>query len=134
MNESPNFLLLAILYGSLVIVSLRHNHYKLKSERLQRENSEMAEKLGKKMGVCQHCGEPMLINNNVQKYHTECGAEINNIRIMAKLKTVKNKIQAKTIMMRNGVEILANVFGKEIGSNDNYVQRLKAIKGEKRNA
>ena len=97
MNESPNYLLIAILYGSLVIISLRYRFYKEKSERLEMENIKMATKLGKEMGTCKYCGEPMVKNNNSQLYHSACNAEVNKDRILKLYHKTKKKVTAKQL-------------------------------------
>lgn len=117
MNESPNFLLIAILYGSLVIISLKYRHYKEKSERLEVENIKMATKLGKEVGVCEYCGEKMIKNMHNQKYHSKCNSEINKNRILALYHKTKKKVVGKVATLHNGVEVRVDtVFGKEIAN------------------
>ena len=114
MNESPNFLLIAILYGSLVIISLKYRFYKEKSERLEMENIKLAQKLGKELGTCQYCGEPMVMHNKLQKYHSQCNSDVNKKRVLALYHKTKKVVTAKTVVLKNGVEIMLNVMGKEI--------------------
>ena len=127
MNEAPTFLLFAFLYGMLVFISLRYRHYKDKTERLEMENIQMAEKLGKDVAICQYCDEPMVKHTHNQKYHAVCNTQVNKDRIYAMYN--KGKKQAKTFTMRNGVEILLNAFGKEISGTENNTIRLKSTRG-----
>lgn len=75
----------------------------------------MATKLGKDMGVCEYCGEPMVKNNSMQKYHSRCNSEVNSERILALYHKSKKKVKGKIAVLRSGLEIkIDGVFGKEI--------------------
>ncbi|WP_448506372.1 hypothetical protein [Immundisolibacter sp.] len=130
MNEQPNFLLIAILYGLLVIISLRYRFYKEKSERLEMENIKLAEKLGKEIGICQYCGQPMVIHNKLQKYHSQCNSAVNKKRVMTLYRKTKKSITGKTLVLKNGVEILLNVVGKEIAGY--HVNKLGSRGGKRK--
>lgn len=77
----------------------------------------MATKLGKAMGVCQFCGEPMVMNNHSQKYHSKCNTQVNKDRILALYHKTKRKVTKKMATLHNGLQIRTDTaVGKEIAN------------------
>ena len=123
MSEQPNLLLLLILFTALVVISILNRSYKEQIEKLLKENFEMAKKLGKAIGICEYCGKEMEKNHPSQRFHRDCFAESHYPN--------RNKKRTGGIaILHNGVEVMLNVFGKEIS---NSKEKMLGLKSEGRN-